>query len=141
MREVVVAAAQLAVSPLTQTRKARRRHRLPPPTARPRRESRSASPDVLSFFVFIFFFHSFNLQCFVYLKAGFTIFHPLNRNTISRWLLWDRADRSHFYSWWGAGGSRETHVQHFSRLVCIAISKDHHHRVRLSKKGGLSPTR
>lgn len=58
MREVVVAAAQLAVSPLTQTRKARRRHRhrLPPPTARPRRESRSASPDVLSFFVFNYFF-------------------------------------------------------------------------------------
>lgn len=47
MREDVVAAAQLAVSPLTQTRKARRR--LPPPTARPRRESRSATPDVLSF--------------------------------------------------------------------------------------------
>lgn len=60
MREVVVDAAQLAVSPpLTQTRKARRRRSLPPPTARPRRESRSGSPDVFFFFSifhFLFFF-------------------------------------------------------------------------------------
>lgn len=60
MREVVVAAAQLAVSPpLTQTRKARRRRSLPPPTARPRQESRSGCVFLLlhfSFFIFYFYF-------------------------------------------------------------------------------------
>lgn len=71
MREVVVAAAQLAVSPLTQTRKARHRHRLPPPTARPRRESRSASPDVLSFFVFIFFSPFFIFSMLYLFEARF----------------------------------------------------------------------
>lgn len=70
MREVVVAAAQLAVSPpLTQTRKARRRRSLPPPTARPRRESRSGSPDVFFFSSPFLIFNFILLKltgCFVY---------------------------------------------------------------------------